>query len=181
MMHEWKVTQQRYGRLLRQRIRRLMRRREKILRVLAKARGWEELRRKGELLRVHHQRIGRGLAEVTVPDYYAEAGRPLPIALAPAPRPMAGRSWWAGVPRGMNISPFAWRVPTTYGSTSKATAAHTWSSETRRERRSLREPYAGPRCSPPSSARPGTPERSPSTTPPPDSCGEPRGPSPERS
>ncbi|KRT69836.1 MAG: Fibronectin-binding protein / Fibrinogen-bindingprotein [candidate division NC10 bacterium CSP1-5] len=84
MMHEWKVTQQRYGRLLRQRIRRLMRRREKILADLAKARGWEELRRKGELLRVHHQRIGRGLAEVTVPDYYAEAGRPLTIALDPA-------------------------------------------------------------------------------------------------
>src|SRR3990172_3627550 len=39
MMHEWKVTQQRYGRLLRQRIRRLMRRREKILADLAKARG----------------------------------------------------------------------------------------------------------------------------------------------
>ena len=84
MMHEWKVTQQRYGRLLRQRIRRLMRRREKILADLAKARGWEEFRRKGELLRVHHQRIGRGLAEVTVPDYYAEAGRPLTIALDPA-------------------------------------------------------------------------------------------------
>src|SRR3972149_3585919 len=83
-MHEWKVTQQRYGRLLRQRRRRLMRRREKILADLAKARGWEELRRKGELLRVHHQRIGRGLAEVTVPDYYAEAGRPLTIALDPA-------------------------------------------------------------------------------------------------
>src|SRR3989304_3105800 len=85
MMHEWKVTQQRYGRLLRQRIRRLMRRREKMLAALAKARGGEELRRKGELLRVHHQRIGRGLAEVTVPDYYAEAGRPLTIALDPAP------------------------------------------------------------------------------------------------
>src|SRR3972149_5335536 len=58
--------------------------REKILGDPAKARGWEELRRKGELLRVHHQRIGRGLAEVTVPDYYAEAGRPLTIALDPA-------------------------------------------------------------------------------------------------
>src|SRR3970040_1336765 len=84
MMHEWKVTQQRYGRLLRQRIRRLARRREKILADLAKARGWEELRRKGELLRVHRERIGRGLAEVTVPDYYAETGRPLTIALDPA-------------------------------------------------------------------------------------------------
>ncbi len=84
MMHEWKVTQQRYGRLLRQRIRRLTRRREKILADLAKAKGWEELRRKGELLRVHRERIGRGLAEVTVPDYYAETGRPLTIALDPA-------------------------------------------------------------------------------------------------
>ncbi len=84
MVHEWKVTQQRYGKLLRQRIRRLVRRREKILADLAKARAWEELRRKGELLRVHHQRIGRGLAEVTVPDYYAEAGQPLTIALDPA-------------------------------------------------------------------------------------------------
>src|SRR3989304_2587210 len=85
MMHEWKVTQQRYGRLLRPRIRRLMRRREKILGDPGRGRGGEELRRKGELLRVHHQRIGRGLAEVTVPDYYAEAGRPPTIALGPAP------------------------------------------------------------------------------------------------
>lgn len=84
MVHQWQVIQQRYGRLLRQRIRRLVRRREKILADLAKARGWEELRRKGELLRVHHQRIGRGLAEVTVPDYYAEAGQSLTIALDPA-------------------------------------------------------------------------------------------------
>ena len=84
MIHEWKVTQQRYGRLLRQRIRRLTRRREKILADLAKAKGWEELRRKGELLRVYRERIGRGLAEVTVPDYYAETGRPLTIALDPA-------------------------------------------------------------------------------------------------
>ncbi|MGH7387604.1 MAG: NFACT family protein, partial [Candidatus Methylomirabilales bacterium] len=84
MMHEWKVARERYGRLLRQRIRRLTRRREKIVADLAKARGWEELRRKGELLRVHRERIGRGLAEVTVPDYYAETGRPLTIALDPA-------------------------------------------------------------------------------------------------
>ncbi len=84
MMPQWKITQQRYGRLLRQRIRRLTRRREKILADLAEARGWEELRRKGELLRVHRERIGRGLAEVTVPDYYAEAGQSLTIALDPA-------------------------------------------------------------------------------------------------
>jgi predicted ribosome quality control (RQC) complex YloA/Tae2 family protein len=84
MRPEWKVTQERYGRLLRQRIRRLTRRREKILADLAKARGWEDLRRKGELLRVHRERVGRGLAEVTVPDYYAEPGRSLTIALDPA-------------------------------------------------------------------------------------------------
>src|SRR3990170_8348158 len=84
MMHEWKVTQQRYGRLLRQRIRRLARRREKILADLAKAKGWEELRRKGELLRVHRERIGRGLAEATVPDYYAGHGKTLTIPLDPA-------------------------------------------------------------------------------------------------
>jgi predicted ribosome quality control (RQC) complex YloA/Tae2 family protein len=84
MMPQWKMTQERYGRLLRQRIRRLTRRREKILVDLAKARGWEELRRKGELLRVHRGRIGHGLAEATVPDYYAGPGRALRIALDPA-------------------------------------------------------------------------------------------------
>src|SRR3972149_1424123 len=84
MMHEGKVTQQRYGRTLRQRIRGRRGGGEKVLADVAKARGWEELRRKGDLRRVHHQRIGRGLAEVTVPDYYAEAGRPLTIALDPA-------------------------------------------------------------------------------------------------
>jgi predicted ribosome quality control (RQC) complex YloA/Tae2 family protein len=84
MKPEWKVRQGRYGRLLRQQIRRLTRRREKILADLAKARGWEELRRKGELLRVHRERGGRGLAEVTVPDYYAGPGRSLTIALDPA-------------------------------------------------------------------------------------------------
>src|SRR3990172_8206493 len=85
MMHEWKVTQQRYGRLLRQRMRRRRRRREKILADLVKARGWEELRRKGELLRVHHQRIGRGLAEVTLPHYYPHQTGPPPAGRAPPP------------------------------------------------------------------------------------------------
>src|SRR3989304_10458532 len=55
-----------------------------MLALQAKVEGGEVLRRKGELLRCYRERIGRGLAEVTVPDYYAETGRPLTIALDPA-------------------------------------------------------------------------------------------------
>jgi predicted ribosome quality control (RQC) complex YloA/Tae2 family protein len=84
MMLQWKRTRDRYARLLRQRIRRLKSRREKILADLDRARGWEDLRRKGELLRVHRERIGRGLAEVTLPDYYAGHGKTLTIPLDPA-------------------------------------------------------------------------------------------------
>ncbi len=84
MMPQWKATQDRYARLIRRRIRRLERRRDKILADLAKARGWEDLRRKGELLRVHRTRVLRGLSDVTLPDYYAGAGKTLVIPLDPA-------------------------------------------------------------------------------------------------
>ncbi|MFQ5658767.1 MAG: NFACT family protein, partial [Candidatus Methylomirabilales bacterium] len=80
-MTQWKVTQQRYARLLRRRISRLVRRRDNILTDLAKARRWEDLRRKGELLRVHRHRISRILPEVTLPDYYAGPESSLTIPL----------------------------------------------------------------------------------------------------
>lgn len=83
-MAEWKASQQRYVRLLRQRISRLKRRRDKILADLATAQRWEDLRRKGELLRVHRNRISRGLSEVALPDYYAGPGKSLTISLDPA-------------------------------------------------------------------------------------------------
>ncbi|MFQ5988972.1 MAG: NFACT RNA binding domain-containing protein [Candidatus Methylomirabilales bacterium] len=83
-MTQWKTIQQRYVRLLHQRIRRLKRRRDKILGDLATAQRWEDLRRKGELLRVHRNRITRGAREVDVPDYYAGPGKSLSIPLDPA-------------------------------------------------------------------------------------------------
>lgn len=89
MSPEWKAAQQRYARLVRRRITRLRRRREKISGDLAKARGWEDLRRKGELLRVHRDAISRGLSQVSLPDYYAGPGRSLTIPLDPALSPEA--------------------------------------------------------------------------------------------
>ncbi len=83
-MTQWKTTQQRYVRLLRQRIRKLKRRRHKILEDLATAHRWEDLRRKGELLRVHRNRIVRGARAVDLPDYYAGPGKSLTIPLNPA-------------------------------------------------------------------------------------------------
>ena len=83
-MTQWKATQQNYARLLRRRIRRLMKRRDNILADFAKARRWEDLRRKGELLRVHRQLITRILPEVTLPDYYAGPGSSVTITLDPA-------------------------------------------------------------------------------------------------
>lgn len=84
MIPQWKATQQRYARLVRRRIGRLKRRREKIVADLARARGWEDLRRKGELLRVHRDAISRGLPQVTLPDYYAGPDGSLTIPLDPA-------------------------------------------------------------------------------------------------
>jgi predicted ribosome quality control (RQC) complex YloA/Tae2 family protein len=89
MIPQWKATQQRYARLVRRRIGRLTRRREKIVADLTKARGWEDLRRKGELLRVHRDAISRGLPRVTLPDYYAGPGKSLTIPLDPALSPEA--------------------------------------------------------------------------------------------
>lgn len=83
-MGEWKTIQQRYIRLLRRRRSRLKRRRDKILEDLATAERWEDLRRKGELLRVHQSRISRGQSEVILPDYYAGPGKSLTIPLDPA-------------------------------------------------------------------------------------------------
>lgn len=83
-MTQWKATQQNYARLLRRRIRRLKKRRDNILADLAKARRWEDLRQKGELLRVHRQRITRILPEITLPDYYAGPGSSATITLDPA-------------------------------------------------------------------------------------------------
>lgn len=83
-MTEWKGSQQRYIRLLRQRISRLNRRRDKILADLATAGRREDLRRKGELLRVHRDAISRGQSEVALPDYYAGPGKTLTISLDPA-------------------------------------------------------------------------------------------------
>ncbi|MFQ5881078.1 MAG: NFACT RNA binding domain-containing protein [Candidatus Methylomirabilales bacterium] len=83
-MHQWKVEQQRYVQLLHRRIGRLERRRSKIWADLAEARRWEELRRKGELLRVHRVQIPRSLPEVTLPDYYGGPGVSLTISLDPA-------------------------------------------------------------------------------------------------
>lgn len=89
MIPEWKAAQQRYARLVRRRIDRLKRRRDKIEGDLAVARRWEDLRRKGELLRVHRNSIRRGLREVTLPDYYAGPGESLAISLDPALSPDA--------------------------------------------------------------------------------------------
>lgn len=89
MSPDWKASQQRYARLVRRRITRLRRRREKISEDLTKARGWEDLRRKGELLRVHRDAISRGLSQVSLPDYYAGPGRSLTIPLDPALSPEA--------------------------------------------------------------------------------------------
>lgn len=83
-MAEWKASQQRYARLLRRRIGRLTRRRDKILADLATAGRWEDLRRKGELLRVHRDRISRGQPAVTLPDYYAGPDKHRSISLDPA-------------------------------------------------------------------------------------------------
>lgn len=83
-MPQWKSTQDRYARLIRRRIRRLERRREKILADRAKAHGWEHLRRMGELLRVHRDRVPRGVSDVTLPDYYAGPGKSLVVPLDPA-------------------------------------------------------------------------------------------------
>ncbi|MFQ5847330.1 MAG: NFACT RNA binding domain-containing protein [Candidatus Methylomirabilales bacterium] len=84
MMLEWTATQARYARLLRRRITRVERRRDKILADVAQARGWEQVRRQGELLRVNQRRVPRGLPEVTLPDYYGEPGKSLTIPLDPA-------------------------------------------------------------------------------------------------
>lgn len=83
-MAEWKASQQRYTRLLRQRIIRLKRRRDKILADLTTAERWEDLRRKGELLRVHRDDISRGQSEVALPDYYAGPGKHVTVSLDPA-------------------------------------------------------------------------------------------------
>ena len=83
-MPQWKATQDRYARLIRRQTSRLQRRRDKILADLAKARRWEDLRRKGELLRVHRDRVSRGLSEVSLPDYYAGPDKSLMIPLDPA-------------------------------------------------------------------------------------------------
>ena len=82
-MQEWQAEKQHYARLLRRRLSRLTRRRGKILADLAEAREREELRRRGELLRVHKAEIRSGLTEVTLPDYYAGPGATLTIPLDP--------------------------------------------------------------------------------------------------
>lgn len=89
MISQWKTTQRRYARLVQRRISRLKRRREKIVADLAKGRGWEDLRRKGELLRVHRDSVRRGLPQVSLPDYYAGPDKSLTIPLDPALSPEA--------------------------------------------------------------------------------------------
>ncbi|MFQ5961896.1 MAG: NFACT RNA binding domain-containing protein [Candidatus Methylomirabilales bacterium] len=89
MIPQWKATQQRYARLVQRRISRLKRRREKIVADLTKGRGWEDLRRKGELLRVHRDAVSRGLPQVSLPDYYAGPDKSLTIPLDPALSPEA--------------------------------------------------------------------------------------------
>lgn len=89
MIEAWKATQQRYARLVRRRTDRLKRRRDKIMGDLERARGWDDLRRKGELLRVHRDSLRRGLREVTLPDYYAGPGKTLTISLDPGLSPEA--------------------------------------------------------------------------------------------
>ncbi|MEE8152213.1 MAG: NFACT RNA binding domain-containing protein [candidate division NC10 bacterium] len=89
MIPQWKATQQRYARLVQRRIGRLKRRRDKILADLGRARGWEDLRRKGELLRVHRDAIPRGRPAATLPDYYAGPGNTVTIPLDPALSPEA--------------------------------------------------------------------------------------------
>ena len=89
MIPPWKATQQRYARLVQRRIGRLKRRRDKILADLGRARGWEDLRRKGELLRVHRDATPRGRPAATLPDYYAGPGNTVTIPLDPALSPEA--------------------------------------------------------------------------------------------